>query len=98
MQSIWWSSYPDGKFPLVLSAWTAAKAPTAAPQADETELCPSRSTLPTTPYALTPTCGAKRITMFPSFAQWLLKAPQPVLPVNGNPAKPANGKISPHLF
>ena len=31
-------------------------------------------------------------TIFPSFGQWLVKAPQPVCPVNGKPAAPPSGK------
>jgi len=38
------------------------------------------------------------ITIFPLSGQWLLKAPQPVCPVNGRPPRPPNGKISPHLL
>jgi hypothetical protein len=54
---------------------------------------------PTFPSLSIPTCGANITTMFPSgVGTWLLKAPQPVLPVNGRPAKPARGKTSPHLL
>jgi hypothetical protein len=36
--------------------------------------------------------------MCPSYGAWLLKAAHPVDPVKGNPANPASGKTSPHLY
>lgn len=89
--------YPDGKLPHYLSALQAANAPTAAPQAEENSVYPSLLTYPTIPSLETPTWGANKTTIFPSFIEWLLNAPHPVYPVNGKPAKPASGNISPHL-
>ncbi len=73
------------------------KAPIAAPHAGELKSCPSLFTVPTLPELSTPTCGAKSKIILPSLGQWLLNACQPVLPVNGKPASPPKGNISPHL-
>ena len=84
--------------PADLSAETAACAPIAAPHAADSSFYPSLLILPTYPVQQTPTCGAYSTTMCPFSGTCALKAAQPVFPVKGNPASPANGKISPHLL
>mmetsp|Transcript_19166 Transcript_19166/g.55323 ORF Transcript_19166/g.55323 Transcript_19166/m.55323 type:complete len:402 (+) Transcript_19166:554-1759(+) len=82
-------------FALFASSQTWQYALSTAPHALESQDCPLRQYLPTTPASDTPTCGPNRIRTWPSSGTWWEKAAKPVLPTNGAPPMPPIGKTSP---